>query len=84
MALTQRQHLLQLFHENGNRLTLGQILKTTLAAEYRARLSEMRRDNYIITCTKGETPSQNLYVLTEPVQYQFDGPQGILFWEAMG
>lgn len=74
--MTQRERLLSLFAENGNRLTLGQIMGTTLAAEYRARLSEMRRDGYRIECVKGKHPSENTYHLTEPMR--FVGGQGVM------
>lgn len=65
--MTQRQALLDLFKANGNRLTLGQIMGTTLAAEYRARMTELRQEGYSIVCkTKPGSPSENLYTLTEP------------------
>lgn len=47
-------------------MTLGQILNTTLAAEYRARISELRKHGFVITCTKAKTPSENTYVMFEP------------------
>jgi len=74
--LSQRDQLLKLFSENGNALTLGQIMRTTLAAEYRARLSEMRGDGYIITCQIRKPASANLYTLTPPVKFE-DG-QGVM------
>ena len=61
--MTQREQLLNLFQANGNRLTLGQILNTTLAAEYRARITELRHEGYIITLERGKTSSENVYRL---------------------
>ncbi len=64
--LTQKQFLLKLFAENNNQLTLRQILRTHLAAEYRARLSELRKVGYNITCKENKRdPSENLYTLSE-------------------
>jgi len=61
--MSQKINLLKLFELNGGKLTLGQIMKTPLAAEYRARISEMRREGFIINCTKMPEPSNNLYEL---------------------
>lgn len=61
--MTQKQQLLQLFADNGGAVTLGQILQTTLAAEYRARMSDLRRDGYVIDCKTGTEPSKNEYRL---------------------
>lgn len=47
-------------------MTLGQIMQTTLAAEYRARISEMRKDGYVVMFSKSKTPSDNVYILSEP------------------
>ena len=45
-------------------LKLGQILETNLAAEYRARISDLRRDRHEITCTiNAKVPSENIYML---------------------
>jgi len=64
--LSQKEDLLNLFRRNGNKLSLCQILNTTLAAEYRARMSEARRDGMTITFKRGKTPSDNEYRLYEP------------------
>lgn len=61
--LTQREHLLYLFRINGGKVSLRTILGTELAAEYRARISEMRRDGYKITCIKGKQAGDNVYWL---------------------
>lgn len=64
--MTQHEQLLDLFRRNGLKITLGQIMQTTLAAEYRARISELRREGYVIYCEKGRTASANTYTLVEP------------------
>lgn len=46
--LSQKEKLLKLFRDNGNMLSLGMILKTDLADEWRARLTELRQDGYNI------------------------------------
>ena len=68
--MTQKQQLLKLFADNDGTITLGQIMQTTLAAEYRARISDLRREGYNILCTEKQTASDNVYTLiTEPVEY---------------
>jgi len=69
MIQTQKEQLLQMFAENNNQLTLGQILKTNLASAYRPRLSDLREDGYVIDCILNkEEPSKNLYVLKSKAQ----------------
>lgn len=70
--MTQKQQLLEMFETNGNMLKLGQILQTNLAAEYRARISDLRREGYDITCTISPTPSENIYMLINPNQAKID------------
>lgn len=78
--VTQIEQLIKLFRENGNRLTLGQILNTTLAAEYRARMTDIRNSQrYEIKFQRGKCPSENLYTLIPRQEYQFDqAGQGML------
>lgn len=61
--MTQKLQLLTLFRDNGNQLTLGQILNTTMAAEYRARMTDLRNDGFEIVYQRGKRPSENLYTL---------------------
>lgn len=81
----QKERLLEMFRANGNRLTLGQIMQTTLAAEYRARLSELRREGFTIDCIQNrQKPTENLYILTEHVKYTqvyFHKGQGVFIFE---
>ena len=60
---TQKESILELFKLYDGKVTLGQIMKTPLAAEYRARFSEMRKEGYSIICKKGDVPSENTYTL---------------------
>jgi hypothetical protein len=69
--MTQHAYLLEMFRTHGGMVTLGQIMQTTLAAEYRARISELRRQGFVITCTKGKRASDNVYRL-EPVQPELE------------
>ena len=72
--MTQSESLIDLFRQNGGRLTLGQIMQTTLAAEYRARISELRREGYSIECQiNRKSPSENVYRLTEPTRFERNG-----------
>ncbi|MCP3683563.1 MAG: hypothetical protein GY861_12820 [bacterium] len=66
MKETQIQHLLRLFQENNNKLTLGMILKTSLGAAYRPRLSDLREMGYTVDCDEDKKePSNNLYTLSK-------------------
>jgi len=64
---TQKERLLTLFRDNGNMLSLGMIMKTDLADEWRARLTELRNDGYEIPSPvmDRKNPSNNLYTLIE-------------------
>lgn len=42
--MTQTQLLRRMFEENGGRLTLGQIMQSYLAASYRQRMTDCRRE----------------------------------------
>jgi hypothetical protein len=44
MSMTQTQILRAMFEDHGGRLTLGDIMQTHLAASYRARLTDLRRE----------------------------------------
>lgn len=63
---TQKEKLIEMFRMNNNRMTLGYIMRTELAAEYRARMTDLRKQGYSITVKLGENPSDNLYTLVAP------------------
>ncbi len=64
--MSQITDLLDLFISNGHKLTLGQILQTKLAAEYRARMTDLRKQGFTITLERGKRPSDNLYRICPP------------------
>ena len=61
---------MKLFETNGNRLTLGEIMQTSLAAEYRARMTELRGAGWSITCERRRPASMNLYTLKKVLAEQ--------------
>ena len=73
--MTQCEQVVALFKENGNILTLGQIMKTTLGCEYRARFTDLRKRGYKIELIHKdrEFPSQNTYRFLEPIKFEQSG-----------
>ena len=67
--MSQKLALLQLFRDNNNKLKLNQILNTYFAAEYRARMTDLRKEGYVIICERGKIPSENVYTLIEHDEY---------------
>jgi hypothetical protein len=64
--MSQSSDLLSLFKENGNRLTLGQILENwrIVGSKYTNRISEIREMGYTIECIEDKKePTNNLYIL---------------------
>lgn len=61
--MTHRESILAAFRENGNWMTLGYILRHPWGYEFRARVTELRRQGYKIECIKAKTPSENVYRL---------------------
>lgn len=65
--MTQKEQILKSFKLAGGKMKLGDILKFyEFGHEWSARASELRKDGYVITCTKGKTPSENVYTLIAP------------------
>lgn len=64
--MSQCHELLWLFQRYGYRLTLGQILQTNLAAEYRSRMWDLRQEGYVIIYHRGKTPSEGVYIMRPP------------------
>lgn len=65
--MSQKESILEFFRLNGDRLTLGQILKTHHAAEYRKWFSILRGEGYRIECKRNnKAPSENLYICIPP------------------
>jgi len=65
--MSQKQQLLDMFHANGNQLTLGMMMKTNLGDEWRARMTDLRKEGYDIPAPvlDRKNPSNNLYTLIE-------------------
>lgn len=70
--MSQKSEVLEMFKNNGGKVTLAQFLNTKLAAEYRARITELRHDGYVITCHRGDRPSGNVYSLSDPKSIRED------------
>ena len=70
--MTQKESLLKMFRDKGGWLTLSEILSTTLAAEYRARFTDLRKEGWIIAFERGNRPSENVYRLRRPAPVQED------------
>lgn len=64
----QSTKLIELFRQHQWMLTLRDIMRTELAAEYRARITELRHEGFTIVCIRGKTPSENSYSMTLPPQ----------------
>lgn len=76
--MTQHEQILKTFAEHGNVMTLGQILSYRWGYEARARFTELRRQGYTITCTKGKKPSENTYTLSQPFEVEPSGQLNFL------
>ena len=64
----QADNLLDLFHMNGNRLTLAQLYdaRYLIGTKYTNRIDDLRKRGYSICCTKNHLhPGENLYTLVE-------------------
>lgn len=65
--MTQKEIILKLFRQNGNVLTLGQLLSHPSGVGYKctSRFSDLRKDGYVITCEEKPNASDNIYRLVE-------------------
>lgn len=77
--MTQKEQLLELFSQNGNKLSLGQMLSHPSGIGYKAtsRFSELRKMGYRITLVfqDHDNPSNNLYELIEPLEFDSTGSE---------
>ncbi len=76
--MTQHEQVIAMFEENKGKFTLGDIMKTSLAAEYRARISELRDKGWDIKCIKGKPASENTYYLLGTPNNAYKGVLGAL------
>lgn len=70
--MTQREAILALFREHGNRLTLTQLMQPPLGREHSARMAELRKEGYKITCHFAGRAGENWYTLEEPMRFQIE------------
>jgi hypothetical protein len=75
--MTQCEQLISVFKEHENVATLGDILKSPVGYEWRARATELRRRGYRIELVFSDRkyPSHNTYRLLEPMKVEADGQQ---------
>lgn len=64
--MTNVETILQAFKLNGYRLTLGYALEHNWGYKLTSRLSDLRKQGYRIDFIKGDTPSENSWVLHMP------------------
>ncbi len=76
--MTQKEILLSLFSAGQGKTTLGIILSTTLAAEYRRLMTDMRKVGYDIVCVQHKPKSLNEYYLIDAPKNQYKGVFGAL------
>lgn len=73
--MSQADNLLDLFHQNQNKLTLGQILEAwrLVGSKYTNRISEIRDMGYDVECIQNfENPTENVYLLRPRINISFD------------
>ena len=70
--MSQKEQLLRLFRENHGVMTLGEILRSSVGYEWRARATELRRLGFTIELIEQhrDVPSANVYQLSEPVKLE--------------
>ena len=70
--MTQRETVLALLKTH-KRVTLRMLFEAGVGYTGRNRISELKRQGYIIQHQNGESPSDNAYILvSEPMQIQTD------------
>lgn len=70
--MTDTDNYLKFLLERGS-VTLGEILKTHFAAEYRKHNTFLRHRGFQITCERnGMEPSKNRYTIKPPVKFEIE------------
>lgn len=66
--MTHSEQIIEWFRKRNGFATLGEILKSgeEWSYEFRARATELRKKGYVITCDRGQNPSENLYRVIPP------------------
>lgn len=75
MSLTQHQKVLRLLRDHPEGITTNQLLASEfgLASEYRARISELRKQGYGITCDIKRGGSSVWTLVREPPKVEANG-----------
>lgn len=63
--MTQKESILEAFRRNGNQMTLGYMLQFPWGYKAASRMSDLRKQGYIIKCEEQARPSDNIYTLYE-------------------
>lgn len=88
--MSDTQEFRHWIEDRGGKATLGEILNTHFAAEYRKHASLLRREGYTIECVMNhKEPSKNLYILTPPQESRKEVkapgmPVNVAFYKAEG
>lgn len=73
--MTQKEIILAAFQQYGYKITLGQALQQKWGYKFASRCADLRKEGYVIDCIRGETASENLYVLRH---FEKDGQGSLL------
>jgi hypothetical protein len=79
--MSHKAEIIAAFERHGWTMTLGQLLEEgrfSFAHKLTARLSDLRDEGYVITCTEGEKPTDNLYEMRPKFTFNPQG-QGEMF-----
>lgn len=73
---TYKELIIQAFEKHNGSMTLGELLdegRYTFGHSLTARLTDLRKDGYVIKCERGESPSKNVYTMIPPVKFDAEG-----------
>jgi len=80
--VTETDHYYNFLKDHNFTVTLGEIMQTRFACEYRKHNTLLRGKGFDVKCERNsQDPSRNVYRVTpkvEPVEYKYEGQQGIL------
>jgi hypothetical protein len=71
--MTQHEALINLFRQNGNCLTLSQLMQPPLGREHSARMSDLRKRGYKFVCHFAGRAGENWYTMEEPPKVESNG-----------
>lgn len=76
--MNHKKQIVDAFERHGWTMTLGQLLEEgrySFAHKVTARLSDLRREGYIITCKEGAKPTENIYKMERPIKISLENNQ---------